>query len=62
MSKDYSKKSQQDKNNKDTNRVALKDESNKNNYFNVNEPKPETITSHFDSPPSPVDKSSKDKK
>jgi hypothetical protein len=62
MSKDNSKKSQQDKNNKGTNRVALKDESNKNKYFNVNESKPETITSHFDSPPSPADKSSKDKK
>lgn len=62
MSKDNSKKPQQDKINKGENRVILKDDSNRKSHFIINESKSETITSHFDSPPNPIDKNTKDKK
>lgn len=62
MTKDNSKNTQQDKSHKSENSVALKDESVRGSVFIGNESKSETITSHFDSPPSPADTNTKDKK
>jgi hypothetical protein len=62
MSKNNSKNTPQDKSPKNENRVALKDESVRGSVFIGNESKSEVITSHFASPPSPIDKKTKDTK
>jgi hypothetical protein len=65
MTKNNSNKPQQDKSyqrNKSENKVTFIDESVKGSVFIGNKSKSETITSHFDSPPSPIDKKTKKKK